>query len=67
MERTHIIAAIEEAAALTGLKPSTICQYAVKNRKLYDNLVGGLDCQFGTAKRVLDWIAEAKADRARAS
>lgn len=63
MERTVIITAIEEAAALTGLKPTTICQYAVKNRNLYDNLVRGLDCQLGTAQRVMDWISAAKAAR----
>lgn len=57
MERTHIIAAIEAEAARSGLKPTTICQYAVKNRNLYDNLVNGLDCQIGTARRLLDWIA----------
>jgi hypothetical protein len=64
MDRTDIIRAIESEAAASGLKPTTICQYAIKNRHFYGNLVSGLDYRVGTAHRIMIWIEAARARRA---
>lgn len=58
MQRDRLIKAIETYAAISGLKPSTICQYAVQNRHLYDNLVSGGDYRASTAERVIAWIKD---------
>jgi hypothetical protein len=57
MDTHDLISAIESHSAKTGLKASTICQYAITNRLFYHNLVAGKDYRVGTAKRLLDWIA----------
>lgn len=56
MHRTRIIKAIETYSDVTGLKPSTICQYALRNRRFYDNLVTGGDYLSSSAERLMDWI-----------
>lgn len=56
MDKHTLMSAIEQHSARTGLKPSTICQYAVANRLFYENLVAGKDYQIGTATRLLEWI-----------
>jgi hypothetical protein len=56
MDRQHLINKIEQFSDASGLKPSTICQYAVLNGRFYDNLVSGRDYQIGTAQRLIDWI-----------
>ena len=58
MESKHIIAAVDEYAAHSGLAPSTICQYAVKNGKLYRSLHSGAECLPRTAKRLMAWMDE---------
>lgn len=58
MDRNQIIKAIDDYAKATGLKQTTICQYAIRNRRFYKNLKDGLDYRVGTARRVLDWIDE---------
>lgn len=57
MDRNHIIKAIDEYARVSGLKPSTICQYAVKNRHAYDRLVSG-SLSMRSAEQILEWINE---------
>ena len=66
MDHIAIITAIEDAALSFRLKPTTIGQYAVSNRRLHANLVAGGDCRKKTAKRLLAWIADAKATRGAA-
>lgn len=56
MDRQQIIKSIDEYAEATGLKPSTICQYAVKNRHAYDRLVSG-SLALRTAEEILSWMA----------
>lgn len=56
MQRTEIIKAVDAYAEASGLKQTTICQYAVQNRHFYDNLVGGKDYQVGTADRLIEWM-----------
>jgi len=58
--RSEIIAAIDAYGAETGLKPSTICQSAVQNGRLYDRLKRAEEHDAVVARRVLDWI---EADR----
>lgn len=56
MDRQQIIKSIDDYASASGLKPSTICQYAVKNRNAYDRLVSG-SLSLRTAEQILEWIA----------
>lgn len=68
MHRHQIIKAIETYSDLSGLKASTICQYAVRNRHLYDNLVSGGNYTALTAERLIQWIKDNPATlRKRAS
>lgn len=65
MQHTEIIKAIEAHASEFGLEASTICQMSVRNSRLYRNLKDGSDIQFGTAKKLLDWLAEDAAKRSQ--
>jgi hypothetical protein len=56
MESNDIIRAIDAYAERSGLKPSTICQYAVRNWRLYDELSSGRECLPRTARRLMAWI-----------
>lgn len=58
MQRERLIKAIETYALLSGLKASTICQYAVQNRNFYDNIVSGGDYKISTAERIVHYIRE---------
>lgn len=58
MQRSQIIKAVDDYCAETGLKASTVCQYAVRNRHFYQNLKDGSDYQVGTADRLMRWIEE---------
>lgn len=58
MDSSSIIAVVDDYAARSGLAPSTICQYAVKNAKLYRSLHEGSECLPRTAKRLMAWIDE---------
>ena len=58
MQRERLIKAIETYALLSGLKASTICQYAVQNRNFYDNIVSGGDYKISTAERIVQYIRE---------
>lgn len=58
MQRDRVIKAIETYSALSGLKASTICQYAVQNRHFYDNIVSGGDYKVSTAERMIQWIKD---------
>lgn len=62
MDTQDIIAHIEAHAKVTGLKPTTIGQMAVRNRTIYEKLVRGGDIQLRTASALLDWM---RADLAR--
>lgn len=66
MDKHTLMSAIEQHSVLTGLKPSTICQYAVANRLFYANLMAGKDYQIGTATRLLKWISVHKKQHALA-
>jgi hypothetical protein len=65
MDRNQIIKTIDDYAAQTGLQQSTICQYAVQNRKAYDRLRSG-SLSMLTAEKIVEWIRENPAS-ARAS
>ena len=56
MDRQDLISKIEAYSAVSKLKPSTICQYALSNRRFYDNLRAGKDYQVGTGERLLGWM-----------
>jgi hypothetical protein len=56
MDREQIIKAVDDYAAATGLSPSTICQYALRNRKVYDRLKDGGTCSFASAEALMAWI-----------
>lgn len=58
MQRERIIKAIETYSAVSGLKASTICQYAVQNRNFYKNLTLGGDYKASTAERMVQWIKD---------
>jgi len=66
MDRQELIYKIEAFSAASGLRPSTICQYALLNRRFYDNLVAGRDYQVGTAQRLVEWMDTHLADRGAA-
>ena len=51
-----LIDRIDRFAAATGLEPSTICQYAVRNSALYSRLKAGGECLPRTASRLLSWM-----------
>lgn len=55
--RDALIKVIDEYALRAGMKPTTIGQYAVKNRRFYQNLITGSGYQVQVARRLLDWIA----------
>ena len=55
MDRNQIIKCIDDYASASGLKPSTICQYAVKNRFAYDRLVSG-SLSMRTAEDIIEWM-----------
>jgi len=56
MDRATLIQAMDDYCRRAGLKPSTVGQYALRNRRFYDNLVAGRDFQVGTAERLLAWM-----------
>ncbi len=58
MNREQIIKAVDDYAERSGLKRSTICQYALQNRHFYNNLKSGKDFRFGTAERLLAWMRD---------
>jgi hypothetical protein len=55
MDRAKIINLIDEYSALSGLKQTTICQYALANRKFYQRLKGGYFHET-QAQRLAEWI-----------
>ena len=65
MDRNQIIKAIDEYAAQSGLQHTTICQYAVQNRRAYERLQGG-SLSMLTAEKIMAWIKENPA-KAKAS
>jgi hypothetical protein len=56
MDRQDLIFKIEQYGRAANLKPSTICQYALLNRRFYANLCAGRDYQIGTAQRLVEWM-----------
>jgi len=58
MERSEIIKQIEDYAKQTGLKPSTICQNAIRNRNFYDRLKRRKDEDARLGEKVADWISK---------
>lgn len=58
MDRDDIIKAIDDYAQATGLSQTTICQYALRNRKVYDRLKAGGSCSFASIEALLQWMDE---------
>lgn len=58
MDRETVIKAIEDFSATSGLKPSTICQYALRNRLVYDKLKNGGSPGFSSIERLMDWMRD---------
>jgi len=60
MDKSALIAQIEAYSRATGyrLGPSTICQYAAKNRGVYARLVAGKSCTRSTAERLTAWMRD---------
>jgi hypothetical protein len=58
MDRTEIIKAVDDYAEASGLSQSTICQYALRNRKVYDRLKNGGSCSFASVEALLRWMEE---------
>ena len=57
MERKALIKTIERYAQARGIMPSTLCQYAIQNRKFYERLLGGYYHE-RQARRIKEWIAD---------
>jgi hypothetical protein len=66
MDRQELIRKIEAFSQASGLKPTTVCQYALQNRRFYDNIVAGRDYQVGTAQRLTEWMDRQSAERGAA-
>jgi len=58
MEREKIIQAIEDYSRASGLAPSTICQYALRNRKVYQRLKAGGTTSIASAQNLLNWMRD---------
>jgi hypothetical protein len=56
-DRATLIARIERFAAESGLKPSVVCHYAIRNQRFHDNLLDGRNYWHGTAERLLNWLS----------
>lgn len=55
MNRQDVIKAIERYSEKSGLKPTTVCHYAMANRKFYDRLKSGYFHE-EYAARLLRWM-----------
>ena len=62
---TEVRALMEQHAATFGLKLSSIGQMAVRNRRVYDNIVRKT-IQMNTAQALADWIAADRTKRVTA-
>jgi hypothetical protein len=58
MDKQALIRQIEAYSAASGYAPSTICQYAVKNRGVYARLTAGKSCTRRTADRLTAWMRD---------
>jgi hypothetical protein len=58
MDRQALIAQIEAYSRASGYAPSTICQYAVRNRNVYARLTAGKSCTTLTAERLTAWMRD---------
>ena len=58
MDPNIIIAEIEEYARRTGLKPSSVCQLATGNARLYDRLKRRVEKDRSSVAALRNWIAE---------
>lgn len=58
MQRDEIIKAVDDYAAASGLAHSTICQYALRNRMVYERLKSGGSCSVSSVEALLSWMAE---------
>lgn len=56
MDREQIIKAIDDYAKASGLSQSTICQYALRNRKVYERLKNGGSCSFASVEALMAWM-----------
>lgn len=58
MNRADIIKSIEAYSEASGLAPTTICQYALRNRKVYDRLKSGGSCSVASVEALARWMDE---------
>jgi hypothetical protein len=56
MDREQIIKVIDDYAEASGLSQSTICQYALRNRKVYERLKNGGSCSFASIETLMAWM-----------
>jgi len=66
MESRDILKAIDAYSEASGLQPSTICQYAVFNGRLYRHLLDGNECLPRTARRLFQWMEDNPPNERRA-
>lgn len=57
MNRSDLISAIEDYSKRSGYTPETVCQYAIQHRGFYKNVKTGGDFRYGTAVRLMNWLA----------
>lgn len=56
MTRGELIKAIEDFSERSGYLPTTVCQYAIRNRGFYDKLKAGGNFHYDSATRLMEWI-----------
>ena len=64
MTREKIIQRVDRYCEQHGLKPTTVCQYAVRNRSLYERIKRGKSFGFASAEALVKWIDEQEASEA---
>jgi hypothetical protein len=63
MRREDIIKAIDAYAEASGLSPTSICQYAVKDGRLYERLKKADVRDAERGKRLLSWMSKNPPER----
>jgi hypothetical protein len=56
MTRDEIIKAVDDYSRASGLAPSTICQYALRNRKVYERITQGGNIGLASIERLMSWM-----------
>lgn len=63
MDPNIIIAEIDECSRVSGLKPSTICQFATGNARLYDRLKKRAEKDQAILNALRQWMSQRDDDR----